>query len=102
MSLLPASTVAVLLAALLGVQQQTPPQQQFPVDPQTGRAIGAHQISPEDVARALGTDKKVVIIDVRERDAFAKETIKGAINIPLGELKAHLKDFPKDTLLVFT
>lgn len=96
------SSAMVLFAALLGGQQQAPPQPQFPVDPQTGRAIGAHQISPEDVARAFGTNRKAVIIDVRERDAFAKETIKGAINIPLGELKEHLKDFPKDTLLVFT
>ena len=102
MSLLSLPPAVFLLTTLLGVQQQAPPQPQFPVDPQTGRAIGAHQISPEDVARVLGTDRKIVIIDVRERDAFAKETIKGAINIPLGELKEHLKDFSKDTLLVFT
>ena len=95
------STMAIaLFAGVLGAQQQPPPQ--FPVDPQTGRAIGARQISPEDVARALGTTKKVVIIDVREPDTFAKETIKGAINIPIGELEGRLKDFPKDTLLVFT
>ncbi len=100
--MLPLSFAVVLLAALFAGQQQAPVQPQYPVDPQTRRAIGAHQISPEDVQRALGTNKKVVIIDVRERDAFAKETIKGAINIPLGELKGRLKDFPKDTLLVFT
>ena len=90
----------MLLAGVLSAQQAPPPQ--FPVDSQTGRAVGARQISPEDVARALGTDKRVVIIDVREPDAFAKETIKGAINIPIGELEGRLKDFSKDTLLVFT
>ena len=100
MSLVAVPSAFALLAALLALQQQPPPQ--FPTDPQTGRATGAHQISPEDVQRALGTNKKVVIIDVRERDAFAKETIKGAINIPIGELKDRLKEFPKDTLLVFT
>jgi len=100
MSLLVAPSAMVLLAALLGPQQQAPPQ--FPTDPQTGRAIGAHQISPEDVQKALGTNKKVVIIDVREADSFAKETIKGAINIPIGQLEGRLKDFPKDMLLVFT
>ncbi len=100
MSSMAAPSAFALLAALLAVQQQPPPQ--FPTDPRTGRAIGAHQIAPEDVQRALGTSKKVVIIDVRERDAFAKETIKGAINIPIGELKGRLKEFPKDTLLVFT
>jgi 3-mercaptopyruvate sulfurtransferase SseA len=91
-----------MLAALSGAGQQASQPPQFPVDPQTGRAIGAHQITPEDVRQALGTDKKVAIIDVREPDAFAKETIKGAINIPIGQLKERLKDFPKDTLLVFT
>ena len=101
MSLVTAAGATLLLAGLLAAQQAAP-QPQFPVDPQTGRAIGAHQISPEDVARALGTDKKVVLIDVRDRDAFAKETIKGAINIPITELDARLKDFSKDTLLVFT
>lgn len=98
MSLVPGQMAIALLAAVLGAQQQP----QFPVDPQTGRAIGAHQMSPEEVARALGTDRKVVVIDVREPDSFAKETIKGAINIPIGELDARLKDFSKDTLLVFT
>jgi hypothetical protein len=101
MSLLVAPSAMVLLAALLGAQQQAAPPQ-FPTDPQTGRAIGAHQISPEDVQRALGTNKKVAVVDVREPDSFAKETIKGAINIPIGQLEARLKDFSKDTLLVFT
>jgi rhodanese-related sulfurtransferase len=45
---------------------------------------------------------KMLLIDVREPDEFAKETIKGAINIPLGQLEGRLKDFPKDTILVFT
>jgi 3-mercaptopyruvate sulfurtransferase SseA len=100
MSLLAVPSALALLATVLAVQQQAPPQ--FPTDPQTGRAIGAHQMSPEDVQRALGTNKKVVIIDVRDRDQFAKETIKGAINIPIGELKGRLREFSKDTLLVFT
>jgi 3-mercaptopyruvate sulfurtransferase SseA len=90
-----------VLAALVvaGAQAQQP---QYPVDPQTGRAVGAHEMPAADVARALETNRKVVIIDVREPDSFAKETIKGAINIPLGQLDARLKDFSKDTLLVFT
>ena len=100
MLLLSTQLAVAVLAGVLSGQQPPPPQ--APVDPQTGRAIGARQISPEDVARALGTDKKIVIIDVREPDAFARETIKGAINIPIGDLEARLKDFSKDTLLVFT
>ena len=72
-----------------------------PVDPQSGRVIGAKEISPEELKRQIGKDK-VLVIDVREPDLFAKETIKGALNIPLDQLPAKLKDIPKDTALFFT
>ena len=87
---------AVLTVAVAAVPQT------FPTEPKTGRAIGAVEMSPADVARELGTRKKVVIIDVREPAQFEKETIKGAINIPLERLEDHLNDYSKDTLLVFT
>jgi rhodanese-related sulfurtransferase len=44
----------------------------------------------------------VLIIDVRPPANFEKETIPGAINIPLAELEGHLKEMPKDTFIVFT
>jgi rhodanese-related sulfurtransferase len=44
----------------------------------------------------------VLIIDVRGPAAFAKETIPGAINIPLEELEGHLKKMSRDTYVVFT
>ncbi|HEV2616656.1 MAG TPA: rhodanese-like domain-containing protein [Candidatus Acidoferrales bacterium] len=70
--------------------------------PQTGRAIGAKQIAPEDLRKLVDKNTKTLIIDVRDPDAFEKETIKGAINIPLVQLEAKLRDIPKDTTLVFT
>ena len=72
------------------------------VDPQTGRAVGAREISAEDVKKLVDAHGKVLVIDVREPEAFQKETIKGAINIPIGQLESKLKDIPKDTTLVFT
>ena len=72
------------------------------VDPQTGRAVGAREISAEDVKKLVDAHGKVLVIDVREADAFHKETIKGAINIPLEQLESKLKDIPKNTTLVFT
>ena len=64
-------------------------QEKYPVDPQTGRTIGrkipAHRHPHE-----------------RDPDAFAAETIKGAINIPIDQLKTDLKKIPKDTSLFFT
>jgi rhodanese-related sulfurtransferase len=69
---------------------------------QTGRAIGAKQIAPEDLWKLIDKNTKTLIIDVRDPDEFEKETIKGAINIPLVQLEPKLRDIPKDTTLVFT
>jgi 3-mercaptopyruvate sulfurtransferase SseA len=98
----------VLLATLLfcvglqAVQQSAPPQPRYPVDPTTGRAIGAKEIAPESVKLAQDDGRTVVIIDTRPAEAFEKESLPGAINIPLAELDARLAAYPKDTLLVFT
>ena len=90
--------VSVALLSLALAQDE----QKFPVDPQTGRAIDAREISPEDLKRHIDSKTKSLIIDVRDHDAFAKQTIKGAVNIPLGQLRANLKNIPKDTFLFFT
>jgi len=39
---------------------------------------------------------------VRTPEQFQKETIPGAINIPLAELEEHLKKRSKDAYIVFT
>jgi rhodanese-related sulfurtransferase len=44
----------------------------------------------------------MVIIDTRSAEAFATESLPGAINIPLAEIDKRLPEFPKDTLLTFT
>lgn len=91
----------LLLAALvlpLSVAAQT----RFPVNPRTHRAIGAKEMAPATVVRKQKAGQKVVIIDVRDPAEFKKGTIKGAINIPLDQLAGRLKDFSKDTTLVFT
>jgi 3-mercaptopyruvate sulfurtransferase SseA len=94
--------VFVILCAALQAQPQTPPQPRFPVDPATGRAIGATEMAPDLVKQALDQGQKLVIIDVRPAEAFEKETLPGAINIPLAELEKRLPEFSKDTTLVFT
>lgn len=92
--------VFVALAAVVPLAAQGDPR--VPVDPVTGRATGAKETAPEDLRIKIERGDKVVIIDVRDRAAFEKETLPGAIHIPLEELQARLKAFPKDTLLVFT
>jgi hypothetical protein len=93
----------VLLSALQGAPQPPASQAQprFPVDPATGRAIGATEMAP-DVVKQLFDGQKAVIIDVRPVEAFEKETLPGAINIPLADLEKRLSEFSKDTTLVFT
>jgi 3-mercaptopyruvate sulfurtransferase SseA len=93
----------VFCAALQAAPQAVPPAQpRYPVDATTGRAIGATEMAPEAVKKALDEGQKVVIVDTRPAQAFEKETLPGAINIPLADLEKRLPDFPKDTILVFT
>ncbi len=96
---MPRNLLWLLLLVPLTVAAQT----KFPVNPETGRAVGARELAPPVLAQiemALGA--KLVIIDVRDAAEYKKDTIKGAINIPLAQLPKHLKDFSKDTTLVFT
>lgn len=93
----------VVLWALMQTPPQAPAQQpRYPVDPATGRAIGATEIAPDAVQQALASGQKIAIIDTRPAAAFEKETIPGAINIPLAEVESRLHEFSKDTTLVFT
>ena len=81
---------------------QDPGRPQIATDPQTGRAIGAKEIVPDELKRLVEQKAKVIIIDVRDESQFQKETIKGAIHIPLEDVQKRLKEIPKDTILVFT
>lgn len=75
---------------------------QIAVDPQTGRAVGAREMPPDELRKLIEQKAKTIIIDVRDEAQFQKETIKGAIHIPFADLEARLKEIPKDTTLVFT
>lgn len=87
-----------LWGALSFAQQQP----RFPVDPQTKWAVGAKQKSADELKRQLDAGSKPLIIDARPSASFQKETLPGAISIPLEELEEHLKKMPKDAELVFT
>jgi rhodanese-related sulfurtransferase len=79
------------------VAQQAP---QYPVD-QNKIAVGAKETSPEDLKKLIGGGGKVMLIHVDPVENYQKETIPGAINIPLADLPERLKSIPKDTTLVF-
>ena len=90
---------AVSLWGVFSFAQQQP---RYPVDPQTKWAIGAKPKPADELKKQLDAGTTVMIIDVRPPANFEKETIPGAINIPLNELEGHLKKMSKDTFIVFT
>lgn len=94
-----ASLIALILWALPSFAAQAQPR--YPVDSQTNWAIGAKQKPADELKKQLESGK-MLIIDVRAAASFEKETIPGAINIPLAELEGHLKKMSKDTYIVFT
>jgi 3-mercaptopyruvate sulfurtransferase SseA len=92
------SIASVLLVAASAFAQQ---QRKYQVDPKTKWAIGAKQTPADELKKQVDAGT-VMIIDVRPPANFEKETIPGAINVPLEQLEGYLKKLPKETYIVFT
>jgi len=86
-------------------QQQTPavPQPTVQLTPTTNTAEppleSARRISREEAIK-LVTNKKAVYVDVRAKEAYDTEHVKGAINIPLGELLQRLPELPRGKMII--
>lgn len=48
----------------------------------------------------LGSDKNLVLVDVREQAEWDEAHIEGAIFLPLSELEARFSELPKDKALI--
>jgi hypothetical protein len=96
------AALTMMAVSLWGVFTFAQQQPRYPVDPQTKWAIGAKPKPADELKKQLDSGSTVLIIDVRPPANFEKETIPGAINIPLAELESHLKKMSKDTFIVFT
>ncbi|MSO20128.1 MAG: hypothetical protein EXQ56_06625 [Acidobacteria bacterium] len=60
------------------------------------------RIASGDLKKKLDSGEKMLLIDVREDfELKADGAIAGAIHIPVAELDARMKDFPKDVQIVF-
>ena len=94
----PAIAVAVSLFAVLSFAQQ---QRKYEVDPKTRWAVGAKQTPADELKKQVDAGT-VMIIDVRQPANFEKETIPGAINVPLDQLEGYLKKISTQTYIVFT
>ena len=98
------SFIAVAIAAavsLLAASSYAQQQRKYEVDPKTRWAVGAKQTPAEELKKQVDAGT-VMIIDVRAPANFEKETIPGAINVPLEQLEAYLKTISKQTYIVFT
>jgi 3-mercaptopyruvate sulfurtransferase SseA len=95
-------SLIMMTVSLWGVFSFAQQQPRYPVDPQTKWAVGAKPKPADEIKKQLDGGSTVLIIDVRQPSSFEKETIPGAINVPLAELEGHLKKMSKDTFIVFT
>lgn len=58
------------------------------------------KIDADELARLLGR-KDVYFLDVREPDEIRRlGSVRGYVNIPLGQLESRLGEIPKDKLVV--
>lgn len=96
------ASLTIFLLSLWGSLSLAQQQPRFPVDPQTKWAVGAKEKPADELKSQFEGGSKPLIIDVRNSASFQKDTLPGAINIPLPELEEYLKTIPKDTQLVFT
>jgi predicted sulfurtransferase len=58
----------------------------------------APRVEPAEVKR-LAEKGEVLIVDVRNKDAYDFEHAEGAIHIPYAELESRLAELPKDKLI---
>ena len=50
-------------------------------------------LTPEQVLKRLGSDKALLVVDVRKPVEFGVAHIPGAINIPVAEIEDRLDEF---------
>ena len=73
--------------------------------PWAGRSIAAQQLEPHfipsDQLKKMAKSKKSFLLDVREpKELQELGTLKGAKNIPMGEVEKRLAEVPKDKKVV--
>jgi hypothetical protein len=102
----------VALAGAASAQYKTPAQgtpavpvtanpnvQITPVNPAEQSLDSARRI-PRDEAIKMVEQHKAIYVDVRGKDQYDIEHIKGAINVPLGELLNRMNELPKNKFII--
>ncbi|WP_223200048.1 rhodanese-like domain-containing protein [Paenibacillus sp. 37] len=57
---------------------------------------GLKNLRSDDFRNEMKADSKSLVVDVREPGEYKRGFIKGAVNIPLSQLKRRLVEIPKD------
>lgn len=78
---------------------QPPVQISQPVLQPQASLESARRIKREEAIK-LVAQKKAVIVDVRSKDQYDAEHIKGAISIPLVELISRLREVPPGKMII--
>ena len=66
-----------------------------------GASLCAQTLSTEELEKHLKDPKKVFFLDVREpKEIEELGSVKGYVNIPLGDLEKRLNEVPKDRLII--
>ena len=74
--------------------------QQATLTPQVEPPIDlAKQISRDEAIKLVKT-KKAIWVDVRPKEAFDSGHIKGAYNVPLGEIVSRFKELPPNKEII--
>ena len=98
---------SLMLVASAGAQYKSSPPPPPPPAPQPVVMTQAPEPSLEsakrierDAAIKLVDEKKAVFVDVRPKDAYDTGHIKGAMNIPLSDLLARMKELPTNKEII--
>jgi 3-mercaptopyruvate sulfurtransferase SseA len=98
---------SLMLVASAGAQYKSSPPPPPPPAPQPVVMTQAPEPSLEsakrierDAAIKLVDEKKAVFVDVRPKDAYDTSHIKGAMNIPLSDLLARMKELPTNKEII--
>jgi 3-mercaptopyruvate sulfurtransferase SseA len=70
-----------------------------PAGPQTTYADGARRITTSEL-ETLMKEGKAYVVDVRLQDAYDMGHIPGARLIPSGSIEQHIKELPRDKMIV--
>ena len=93
------SVLAIFFTACNAVDNKLKSHAQKPMTSPTPQSDGARRITIDEL-EALIKDGKVFVLDVRTQDSYDAGHIPGARLIPAGEVQNHLKELPRDKMIV--